>query len=163
MISVAGAGVAELADAVALGATGRKSLEVQILSPAPNPPWRICPEHSRRALLFSLLTITDPPAGDFTFPLSTASTGTVFSGGRGHRRSGTEHLASKRIGSWRSGAEALLLVRIVEPKTLPRPRTMNAGTCWPLSGCQCPFHVTFVGRRSLRLSAVCITMMRNCC
>src|SRR6266436_1461563 len=31
----AGAGVAELADAVALGATGRKSLEVQILSPAP--------------------------------------------------------------------------------------------------------------------------------
>jgi hypothetical protein len=30
------AGVAELADAVALGATGRKSLEVQILSPAPS-------------------------------------------------------------------------------------------------------------------------------
>jgi hypothetical protein len=36
IIYFAGAGVAELADAVALGATGRKSLEVQILSPAPN-------------------------------------------------------------------------------------------------------------------------------
>src|ERR1700756_2882731 len=36
IITFAGAGVAELADAVALGATGRKSLEVQILSPAPN-------------------------------------------------------------------------------------------------------------------------------
>src|ERR1700722_11312288 len=35
MIHFGGAGVAELADAVALGATGRKSLEVQILSPAP--------------------------------------------------------------------------------------------------------------------------------
>ena len=38
IIYLASAGVAELADAVALGATGRKSLEVQILSPAPNPP-----------------------------------------------------------------------------------------------------------------------------
>ena len=38
IIYFAGAGVAELADAVALGATGRKSLEVQILSPAPNLP-----------------------------------------------------------------------------------------------------------------------------
>jgi hypothetical protein len=36
IIYFACAGVAELADAVALGATGRKSLEVQILSPAPN-------------------------------------------------------------------------------------------------------------------------------
>jgi hypothetical protein len=36
IIQNAGAGVAELADAVALGATGRKSLEVQILSPAPH-------------------------------------------------------------------------------------------------------------------------------
>ncbi len=33
-----GAGVAELANAVALGATGRKSLEVRVLSPAPNYP-----------------------------------------------------------------------------------------------------------------------------
>jgi hypothetical protein len=43
MIHLAGAGVAELADAVALGATGRKSLEVQILSPAPDH--EISPHH----------------------------------------------------------------------------------------------------------------------
>src|SRR5229473_4529450 len=45
------AGVAELADAVALGATGRKSLEVQILSPAPKIEG--CP----RALLYALKNI----------------------------------------------------------------------------------------------------------
>jgi hypothetical protein len=43
---LAGAGVAELADAVALGATGRKSLEVQILSPAPTFFWKIGTERS---------------------------------------------------------------------------------------------------------------------
>ena len=49
----ADAGVAELADAVALGATGRKSLEVQILSPAPSLPLEDLRWQIRRALHFS--------------------------------------------------------------------------------------------------------------
>src|SRR6266478_643312 len=54
----AGAGVAELADAVALGATGRKSLEVQILSPAPKSLTtragcrRICHPQALMSLIF---------------------------------------------------------------------------------------------------------------
>lgn len=60
IIYLSSAGVAELADAVALGATGRKSLEVQILSPAPNPPL----EDLRRAQpKVSALPL-------FTFPLN---------------------------------------------------------------------------------------------
>src|SRR5260221_4334068 len=59
------AGVAELADAVALGATGRKSLEVQILSPAPKIEG--CPPslsiRSKEHTLLSLAPIS-PLAGE---------------------------------------------------------------------------------------------------
>jgi hypothetical protein len=59
IIYLASAGVAELADAVALGATGRKSLEVQILSPAPKFGAR--QQRLRRSLHVWLVCITMMP------------------------------------------------------------------------------------------------------